>query len=69
MRLPVLPIARPGRKRRSSSATAEIADAPNALKYFAVFRDKQRPQAGLSYAGMVHSGAWVQDFMHLRFKG
>ena len=62
-------IVRPGKKRRSSSAPAEIAAAPNALKRFAVFRDEQRPQAGQSYAGMVHSGAWVQDFTHLRFMG
>jgi transposase InsO family protein len=62
-------IARPGKKRHSSSAPAEIAAAPNALKHFAVFRDEQRPQAGFSYAGMVHSGAWVQDFTHLRFMG
>jgi transposase InsO family protein len=63
-------ITRPGnKKRRSSAAPAEIAAAPNALKRFAVFRDEQHPQAGQSYAGMVHSGAWVQDFTHLRFKG
>jgi transposase InsO family protein len=62
-------IARPGKERHSSSASAEIAAAPNALKQFAVFRDEQCPQAGQSYAGMVHSGAWVQDFTHLRFMG
>jgi transposase InsO family protein len=62
-------IAVPGKKRRSSSAPAEIAAAPNALKHFAVFRDEARPQAGLSYAGMAYSGAWVQDFTHLRFMG
>lgn len=62
-------IVRPGKKRHSSSAPAEIAAAPNALKHFAVFRDEQRPQAGQSYAGMAHSGAWVQDFTHLRFMG
>jgi transposase InsO family protein len=62
-------IARPGKRRRGSSASTEIAAAPNALKRFAVFRDEQRPQAGQSYAGMIHSGAWVQDFTHLRFKG
>lgn len=62
-------IAIPGKKRRSSSAPAEIAAASNALKHFATFRDEQRPQAGQSYAGMVHSGAWVQDFTHLRFMG
>lgn len=62
-------IARPGKKRRSSTAPAEIAAAPNALKRFAVFRDEKRPQAGFSYAEMVHSGAWVQDFTHLKFQG
>lgn len=62
-------ITRPNKKRRSNSAPAEIAAAPNALKHFAVFRDEQRPQTGQSYAGMVHSGAWVQDFTHLRFQG
>jgi putative transposase len=39
------------------------------LKHFAVFRDEQRPQAGQSYARMTYSGAWVQDFTHLRFMG
>lgn len=63
-------IVRPGNKRRRNSATpAEIAVAPNALKRFAVFRDEAKPQAGQSYTGMVHSGAWVQDFTHLRFGG
>lgn len=62
-------IVRPGKKRHSSSAPAEIAAAPNALKRFAAFRDATRPQAGLSYAGMVHSGGWVQDFTHLKFRG
>jgi transposase InsO family protein len=63
-------IARPGKKRRhGNSAPAEIAAAPNALKRFAVFRDEAKPQAGFSYAGMVHSGAWVQDFTHLKFQG
>lgn len=63
-------IARPGNKRRrSNSAPAEIAAAPNALKPFAVFRDEARPQAGQSYRHMVNAGAWAQDFTHLRFGG
>jgi transposase InsO family protein len=57
----------PGKKRHSSSAPAEIAAAPNALKQFAVFRDEHRAQAGQTYAAMTKSGAWVQDFTHLRF--
>lgn len=63
-------IARPGAKnRRSSSAPAEIAAAPNALKHYASFKNESRPQDGMSYAGMVNSGAWVQDFTHLKFGG
>ena len=63
-------IVRPGTKRRrSGSPPAEIAAAPNALKQFAVFRDEAKPQNGQSYAGMVHTGAWVQDFTHLKFQG
>lgn len=57
------------KKRRSSSAPAEIAAAPNALKRFAVFRDEASPGAGQSYQHMTNAGAWVQDFTHLRFKG
>lgn len=62
-------IAVPGKKRRSSSAPAEIAAAPNTLKRFAVFRDETKPQNGQSYRHMTSAGAWVQDFTHLRFCG
>jgi transposase InsO family protein len=62
-------IVRPDKKHRSSSAPAEIAAAPNALKRFAVFRDEAKPQAGQSYQNMTNAGAWVQDFTHLRFGG
>jgi hypothetical protein len=56
-------IARPSKKKRyGNSVPAEIAAAPNALKRFARFRNESRPQDGLSYAGMVDSGGWVQDF-------
>ena len=59
-------IARPSKKQRyGRSAHAEILAAPNALQRFAVFRDELRPQAGQSYAGMVESGDWVQDFTYL----
>ena len=57
------------KKRRSSSAPAEIAAAPNALKRFAVFRNEARPGSGQSYRNMTNAGAWVQDFTHLRFRG
>lgn len=63
-------ITRPSKKQRfGKSSPAEIAVAPNALKRFAVFRDELRPQAGQTYAGMVDSGGWVQDFTYLWFQG
>lgn len=48
---------------------AEITAPANALRPYAVFKDEARPQDGLDYAGMVTSGAWVQDFTHLWFLG
>lgn len=62
-------IARPTRKKRyGTSAEAEILAAPNALKRFAHYRNEHRPQDGLSYAGMVDSGGWAQDFTYLWFE-
>jgi transposase InsO family protein len=62
-------IARPSkRKRYGSSTPAEILAAPNALKRFAHYRNEHRPQDGMSYAGMVDSGGWVQDFTYLWFQ-
>jgi transposase InsO family protein len=62
-------IARPSKKKRyGSSPAAEILAAPNALKRFAHYRNEHRPQDGLSYAGMVDSGGWVQDFTYLWFQ-
>lgn len=63
-------ITRPSKKRRyGKSARAEILAAPNALQRFAAFRDELRPQDGQTYAGMVDSGGWVQDFTYLWFQG
>jgi|GEM_PF-500775 len=62
-------IVRPSKKKRyGSSAPAEILAAPNALKRFAHYRNEHRPQDGMSYAGMVDSGGWVQDFTYLCFQ-
>lgn len=62
-------IARPSKKKRyNSSVVAEILAAPNALKRFAHYRNEYRPQDGMSYAGMVDSGGWVQDFTYLWFQ-
>lgn len=60
-------IPRPTKKRRYRSGKAEITAPANALKPYAVFKDENRPQDGQNYAGMVNSGAWVQDFTHLWF--
>lgn len=46
----------------------EIAPAPNILGRYASFKDESRPQNGMSYAGMAHVGAWVQDFTYLKFQ-
>jgi putative transposase len=63
-------IARPARKQRCGrSLPAESLAAPNALRRFAAFRDELRPQADQTYAGMVESGGWVQDFTYLWFQG
>ncbi len=63
-------IARPSKKKHySKGSPAEIPVAPNALKRFAAFRDELHPQAGQTYAGMVESGGWVQDFTYLWFQG
>ena len=63
-------VVRPSkRKRHGTNVPAEITAAPNALKRFATFRNGSRPQDGMSYAGMTDSGAWVQDFTHLWFRG
>jgi len=48
---------------------AEVAAPDNVLKQYADFKDDKRPQDGLSYARMVESGAWVQDFTYLYFMG
>lgn len=51
---------------RQTSPTAEIAAPPNALKPYVRFITPDRPQAGQTYCAMTNSGAWVQDFTHVR---
>ncbi len=61
-------VPRASKKRRHGKlVAAEIPPPVNALKPYATFKDPTRPQDGLSYAGMVRSGAWVQDFTYLWF--
>lgn len=53
-------------RTRQKSPNSEIAVPPNALKAFRVFRSPGRPQDGQDYSPMTQSGAWVQDFTHVR---
>lgn len=46
----------------------EISPAPNVLGQYATFKDPSRPQDGMSYQGMAHVDAWVQDFTYLKFQ-
>ena len=51
---------------RQSSPQAEIAVPDNALKSYVRYLNPDRPQDGQTYREMTHSGAWVQDFTHIR---
>lgn len=54
-------------RTRQSSPASEIAIQPNLLKSFRQFRNNDRPQDGQTYQTMaIESGAWVQDFTHVR---
>lgn len=57
------------KKRRAKPGIAEVTAPVNALKPYADFKNQNRPQDGQSYARMVESGAWVQDFTHIWFMG
>ena len=57
------------KKGHKKAGVAEVAAPVNALKPYADFKDEARPQDGQSYARMVESGAWVQDFTHIWFMG
>lgn len=60
-------VAKRSKKRQSSSVHAEVSAPDNALKSYADFRNSDRPQDGYSYARMIESGAWVQDFTYIYF--
>jgi putative transposase len=51
--------------RRAKTIATEINAPVNALRPYMDFRDRTRPQDGMSYARMSESGAWVQDFTYL----
>ncbi len=57
------------KKNHKNTGVAEIAAPSNALKAYADFKDVSRPQDGQTYARMVESRAWVQDFTHIWFNG
>lgn len=52
-------------KKYGKRAHPEIPAPQNALKRYAVFRDENRPQAGMDYHAMANANAWVQDFTYL----
>jgi transposase InsO family protein len=56
------------KKRRAKPGVAEVAAPANALRLYAAFKNETRPQDGQTYARMVESDAWVQDFTHIWFK-
>ncbi len=56
------------KKRRTTKAAAEVSAPGNALTPYADFNNETRPQDGQTYARMVESGAWVQDFTYIWFK-
>ncbi len=57
------------KRKRGSRVRAEISAPGNALKQYTDLKDKNRPQDGQTYRRMTNSGAWVQDFTYLWFKG
>jgi len=63
----VIPTA--SKKHRARRGTPDIAPAPNILGQYAVARNPDRPQDGMSYKAMTNVGAWVQDFTYLKFQG
>ncbi len=48
------------------SGIAEIAAPQNILHDYAVFKDSNRPQDGMSYGDMVNAEAWAQDFTFMK---
>lgn len=61
--------AKRAKKRSSKYGVAEVVAPANALRSYADFKDESRPQDGQTYARMVESGAWVQDFTYIWFMG
>lgn len=64
----VIPAA--NKKHRYRRGTKPEIGAPaNALHQYAQLKDVNRPQDGMDYSGMTRSGAWVQDFTYIKFRG
>lgn len=62
--------ARRSKKQRyGKKVPAEVTAPTNALKPYVDFKNEARPQDGQTYARMVESAAWVQDFTHIWFQG
>lgn len=61
--------AKRSKKQRGAKISPEITAPGNALKLYADFKNKDRPQDGQIYTRMAESGAWVQDFTYIWFMG
>lgn len=57
------------RRAHGKPGKAEVTAPANALKPYADFKNRDRPQDGQTYARMAASGAWVQDFTRIWFQG
>jgi transposase InsO family protein len=68
-RLAQITVARPRKKYSGYGGKAEIAAPLNHLHTYALFKDRTRPQDGMSYQLMTQeANAWTQDFTYLRLR-
>lgn len=60
---------RNSKKYHKYNRQASDIDVPiNHLANYALFKDKHRPQAGMTYSNMTSANAWAQDFTYLRIR-
>jgi putative transposase len=68
-RLANVQAARPHKKYRSYGGRPEITAPANHLHNYALYKDNNRPQAGMDYTPMTQeANAWTQDFTYLRIR-
>lgn len=68
-RLARVDAVRPRKKYHYYRGNAEIVAPDNHLHAYALFKDNNRPQDGMTYTPMTQeANAWVQDFTYLRIR-